>query len=404
MDPDAIPVCALLGPRTMSAKDRVAPVADLLRNDAGNCDKLGQLTPRTTDALRSTGVVKMLQPNDFGGTEDHPTEFMATVLEIASHSPAAGWVAGVVGVHPHEVALGDRRMQAEIWGGDPETWIASPYAPMGKARPVEGGYVFNGRWPFSSGTDLCQWVTIGGFITEADGTTITDRRARHFALPRADYEIVADSWEVVGLKGTGSKDLIVRDAFVPSYRVIDTGEITEGTAGAMRGRDNPLYAMPRNVMFAGAVSAATLGICRGMLDAFIELTRTRDGRYGKASLDPYQLASLGDAAADIDASIVHFLRDIDRCYELCSAGEPTPLSLRAEVRRNQVRATNRAAAAADQLFRIAGGLSLREDQPLERLWRDSQSAIHHIQNVQDPIMQAWGLAFFGHPIPPAIKF
>lgn len=384
--------------------DRVAPVADILEKDAVECDRLGRLTAVTEDALRATGVVKMLQPADFGGTENHPTEFMATVLEIASHSPAAGWVAGVVGVHPHEVALGDRRMQAEIWGDDPETWIASPYAPMGRARPAEGGYLFSGRWPFSSGTDLCKWVTIGGFLTEADGQTISDRRARHFVLPRSDYEIVDDSWQVVGLKGTGSKDLIVRDAFVPSYRVIDTDEITEGTAGATTGRDNPLYAMPRNVMFAGAVSAATLGICKGMLDAFVDLVRVRDGRYGKASLDPYQLAALGDAAADIDASIRHFLTDIDRCYDTCAAGEPTPLSLRAEVRRNQVRATNRAAAAADNLFKIAGGVSLREDLPLERLWRDSQSAIHHIQNVQDPIMHAWGLDFFGHPIPPTIKF
>ncbi|MCD4526580.1 acyl-CoA dehydrogenase family protein [Nocardioides sp. cx-173] len=387
------------------ATDRVAPVAEILRKDAANCDRAGQLTAVTEDAVRSTGVVKMLQPKDFGGTEDHPTEFLETVLEIASHSPSAGWVAGVVGVHPHEVALGERRMQEEIWGDDPETWIASPYAPMGRARPVEGGYVFSGRWPFSSGTDLCQWVTIGGFITEDDGETITDRRARHFVLPRSDYEIVADSWQVVGLKGTGSKDLVVRDAFVPSYRVIGTEEITEGTAAArVGGRDNPLYAMPRNVMFAGAVSAATIGICKGVLDAFVELTRTRDGRYGKSSLDPYQLAALGDAAADIDASARHLLTDVDRTYDLCAAGEPTPVSQRAEVRRNQVRATNRAVAAADRLFRVAGGVSLREDLPMERLWRDSQSAIHHIQNVQDPIMQAWGLDFFGHPIPPSIKF
>ena len=392
---------------TVAAQELVAPVADILRKDAAECDLLGHLTPVTEDALRSTGVVKMLQPKDFGGTEQHPTHFMATVLEIASHSPAAGWVAGVVGVHPHEVALGDLRMQEEIWGatGDgPETWIASPYAPMGKARPVEGGFVLNGRWPFSSGTDLCRWVTIGGFITETDGTTVTDRRARHFVLPRSDYEILQDSWQVVGLKGTGSKDLVVRDAFVPSYRVIDTEEITEGTAGTATGRENPLYAMPRNVMFAGAVSAATIGICKGVLDAFIELVRTRDGRYGKASLDPYQLAALGECAADIDASICHFLSDIDRVHDICAAGEPTPISLRAKVRRNQVRATNRSVAAADKLFRIAGGVSLREDLPLERLWRDSQSAIHHVQNVQDPIMQAYGLDFFGHPIPASVKF
>ena len=187
--------------------------------------------------------------------------------------------------------------------------------------------------------------------------------------------------------------------------LVDTEEITDGSAASsLDGRGSRLYAMPRNVMFAGAVSAATLGICSGLLRAFTELTRTRDGRYGKSSLDPYQLASLGQAAADIDASICHFLSDIDRVYDQCVSGRSTPLSLRAEVRRNQVRATNRAVDAAATLFKVAGGVSLREDLDLERLWRDSQSAIHHVQNVEDPIFQAWGLDYFGYPVPPAIKF
>ena len=80
---------------TPAARVLVAPVVDILRKDAAECDRLGQLTPVTEDALRSTGVVKMLQPKEFGGTEDHPTHFMASVIEIASHSPAAGWVAAV---------------------------------------------------------------------------------------------------------------------------------------------------------------------------------------------------------------------------------------------------------------------------------------------------------------------
>lgn len=345
-----------------------------------------------------------MQPKDFGGLEGHPGEFMAGVLELASYAPCAGWVAGVVGVHPHELALGTRQVQEEVWGDDPETWVASPYAPMGRARPVDGGYVFNGRWQFSSGTDLCRWVMIGGFITDQDGT-IAEKAARHFVLPRADYEIVADSWQVMGLRGTGSKDLIVRDAFVPAHRVIDTGEITEGTAHAAVGRsDSPLYAMPRNVMFAGAVTAATLGAAKSVLRAYVDITRDREQRSGKASLDPHQLATLGECSADIDASIRHFLSDIDRIFDLCVAGAAVPLSVRAEVRRNQVRAANRAVAAADTLFRIAGGVSLRTDFALERLWRDAQAAIHHVQNVQDPIMHAYGLDFFGHPIPPSVKF
>ncbi|MEW2624091.1 acyl-CoA dehydrogenase family protein [Streptomyces sp. NPDC048106] len=389
---------------TETVMERIAKLADVFAQDAEASDRLGRLSEVSERALHESGVCRMLQPRDYGGLETHPREYMEAVIEIASHAPCAGWVAGVVGVHAHELALGTRQVQEEIWGDDPETWVASPYAPMGRARPVDGGYLFSGRWPFSSGTDLCQWVMIGGLVTDQEGN-VAEKAARHFVLPRSDYEIVADSWQVVGLKGTGSKDLIVKDAFVPDHRVIDTAEITAGTAHTAVGRsDSVLYAMPRNVMFSGAVTAATLGAAKSVLDAYVALTRGRDGRYGKASRDPYQLAALGECSADIDASIQHFLYDIDRIHDLCADGVTIPLSLRAEVRRNQVRSSNRAAAAADKLFRLAGGVSLRTDLPLERLWRDSQAAIHHIQNVQDPIMQAYGLDFFGHPVPPNIKF
>ena len=158
----------------------------------------------------------MLQPKTHGGCEAHPREFAETVMRIASLDGAAGWVAGVVGVHPWEMAMADPRVQEEVWGAGPDTWIASPYAPMGILRPVDGGYVFNGRWQFSSGTDHCDWIFLGAMLGDADGTMVDAAACSyHVILPRSDYEIVEDSWDVVGLRGTGSKDIIVKDAFVP---------------------------------------------------------------------------------------------------------------------------------------------------------------------------------------------
>lgn len=385
-------------------RDRVAKVAGVLADDAENCDRLGRVSDVSEQALRSTGICAMLQPRDFGGLETHPRVFIESVLELASHAPSAGWVAGVIGVHPHEVALASRRLQEEIWGQDPGTWIASPYAPHGRAVPCEGGYRFTGRWPFSSGTDLCQWVTIGGLVADADGN-VTDPAVRHFALPRADYEIDPGSWRVMGLRGTGSKDVVVRDAFVPAHRVIDTADIVAGTASRGAGREaNPLYAVPRNGLFAAAVTAATLGAARAVREAYASVTRDRESLAGKSSLDPFQVAAFGEASADIDAGVLQVLDDVDRVYDRCAAGQPVPMALRAEVRRNQVRAANRAADAADRLFRIAGGVSLRTDSPLERNWRDSQAGLHHILNVQEPVLHGYGLHYFGHPLPPKLKF
>ena len=396
-------------PRHTGLLDRIAAVADVLKKDAPACDELGRVTPVSEDALRSTQIVKFLHPRDFGGLEGHPTEFLEGCVEIARLSSSAGWVAGVVGVHPHEVALGDRRLQEEIWGpdspGGAETWIASPYAPQGVLTPTDGGYLFNGRWSYSSGTDLCQWVTIGAWVADADGEVRDRSRVVHVAVPRSDYEIVEDSWDVFGLKGTGSKDLVIEDAFVPPYRVIETDEISMGSAAEGAGRgDVPVFYLPRNVIFAGAVAAATIGIARGVVDAVLEINKERIARHGKASKDPFQLATLGRAAADADSAILQLLHDMDRAYDFCLRGELVPMWLRAEIRRNQAAAVQRAADAADSVFRISGGVGMYAQFGLERRWRDSQAAVHHIHNLADPVFYSWGLKHFGYDGLPTVKF
>jgi 3-hydroxy-9,10-secoandrosta-1,3,5(10)-triene-9,17-dione monooxygenase len=378
--------------------ERLHDLADKFESLADEAERLGKLPDATVALLRDSGVIRMLQPREFGGFESHPVDFFKAIMEISAHDPAAGWVAGVVGVHPHELAQGTLKMQGEIWSADPDTWVGSPYMPGGRAVPVEGGYRFNGHWQFSSGTDHCSWVMIGGLVVDADGT-VTDPDVHHFVLPRSDYEIVEGSWDVFGLLGTGSKDLIVRDAFVPAHRVIKTGEITAGTGGLAAGRPEPLYAMPRNVMFSGAIVAATIGIVEGALAAYIAQTRERQTRGTKASLDPTHLQALGAAAADIDASVQQFLGDIGQVFDLVSTGAVATLDVRARVRRNQVQASNRAVRALDEVFRLSGGSALHRNQPLQRFWRDAQAAVHHASNVAGPVFQHYGLQLFGHPLP-----
>lgn len=382
--------------------DRVLEHAELLESDGPVSEELGRVSDEVAAALRESGVIRMLQPRDFGGLESHPSDFLRTVHEIGRRNGAAGWIAGVVGVHPHELAQGDLRMQREIWAEDPDTWVASPYAPMGRARPVEGGYVFNGRWPFSSGTDHCRWVMIGGLITDQEGN-VTDRETIHFVLPRADYEILHDSWDVVGLRGTGSKDIVVKDAFVPAHRLIRTDPVTDGSAGPIAGRDAALYSMPRNVIFSGAITTATIALAQGTLDAYVSWTRERSSRFGSASRDPFQLSALAPAAADIEASFGHVLHDMDRAFDIVSSGRPLTLSERAEIRRNQVSASHRAATAADEVFKVSGGSQLHARNPMQRMWRDCQSALHHVQNYAGPLYQAYGMDYFGGEMPAAVK-
>lgn len=387
----------------MDVRAEILKRQDIFRDNAPQADELGRLPEESAKALYDSGIMRMFQPEEFGGMEAHPIDFFKALFEVGRRCGSSGWVAGVVGVHPHGLALGDHRMQEEVWGEDRNTWVASPYAPMGRAEVVEGGYILNGRWPFSSGTDYCSWAVIGGLILDADGSIKQPARPHHFVLPLGDYQIVDASWNVMGLKGTGSKDLVVENLFVPEHRVIDVEESYEGAPGRAMAKRNPLYGIPRASMFSGAVTAGTLAMCQGVIDSFIEHTAQRSTRFGKSTQDPFQMAALAEAEAEIETSWNHFLWDFERLFDSAATGERIPTHLRAEVRRNQISASHRSMDAADKLFRLSGGAAIRLDNPLQRMWRDAQAGLHHVQNVAGPIYEAYGLSLLGDEIPATTK-
>ena len=288
-------------------------------------------------------------------------------MAVASLDPASGWICGVVGVHPYQLAYADPRVAEDVLGPDHDTWMASPYAPQGVAKPVDGGYIFNGRWQFSSGTDPCDWIFLGAMLGDADGKPIMPPQMLHMILPRKDYEIVEDSWNVVGLRGTGSKDVIVRDAFVPDYRTMDATEVMNGTAQRKAGMTKTLYLMPWSTMFPLGITSAVIGIAEGALAAHLDYQRERVGANGTAIKDdPYVMYAIGEAAADINAARQELLANVDRIYDIVDAGEEVSFADRAAGRRTQVRAAWRAVMAVDQIFSRSGGNALRMDKPLQK--------------------------------------
>jgi alkylation response protein AidB-like acyl-CoA dehydrogenase len=376
--------------------DRVIELADQFREQAVEAEKLGQLPDATVKSMKSIGSIRLLQPKGHGGLEVHPREWAETVMATAALDPAAGWVNGVVGVHPYQFAYADPRVAEEVWGDDVDTWIASPYAPQGIAKPVDGGYVFNGRWQFSSGTDACDWIILGAMVGGADGKPVMPPQILHMILPRKDYEIVADSWDVVGLRGTGSKDVIVKDAFVPAYRTMDGTKVMDGTAQIEAGMTKTLYKMPWSTMFPLGISSATIGICEGALAAHLDYQRERVSAAGTAIKDdPYVLYSIGEAAAEIDASRQALLANVDKVYDAVDAGHDVRFEERAAVRRSQVRAVWRAVAAVDQIFARSGGNALRMDKPLQRYWRDAHAGMAHAIHTPGTTYHASALSSFG---------
>ncbi len=383
------------------AVEAIHKAGDVLREEAPKCDELGRLTDETIRILKESGGFRLLQSKSHGGYEERPTTFFDWVQAVAQYSPSAGWIAGVVGVHPWEIALMDPRLQDEIYGEDPDTLVASPYAPFGRATKVEGGFRFSGQWPYSTGTDFCDWIILGGIVVDEDGAVGTPPDIRHFVLPRADYEVIEGSWNVMGLGGTGSKDVKIVDAFIPDYRVVEGVRMLENGYSEERQPGNPLYNLNFAVLFSAAIGSGTLGIAQGCLDVYTEYVRNRVSANGSvAKTDPFQLAALAEAYSDLAASKLVLKVMFDEFYDQMVNGVPLTLEQRLASRRDQVRASRRAIGAIDKLFNLAGASAIHTDRPghLQRYWRDLHAGGSHICNEAEKQYTTWGVQYFGGPV------
>lgn len=361
-------------------------------------EKLGRLTDRTVEILKDSGILRMLQPKEYDGAELHPQKFVEAVMAVARRNGSAGWVSGVVGVHPWELALFGEPLMEEVWGENPDTLIASPFSPSGIAEPVEGGYLLSGRWQFSSGTDHCQWLFLGAMVGNGSnsGKPAMPPQVLHVVLPRADYEIVDDSWDVMGLSGTGSKDVIVDKAFIPSYRAKSTDTIMSGTAAESAGREDPLYKMPFTTAFPVGITASVIGIAQGALDLHNAIQRDRISVMGQPLRDdPYAAYFTAQAAADIEASRLQLLDGVNWAFDRLATGQEISFADRSRIRRNQVQAAWRAVSALDAIFARAGGNAIRKSSPLQRHWRDAHVGLQHMIHVPGTVFHANALTMMG---------
>ena len=355
-------------------------------------EELGRLDDQAAKIVREAGVIRMLQPKSHGGFETHPRVFAETVMKIAALDGSTGWVAGIVGVHPWELAMADERVKDEIWGENPDTWIASPYAPMGVIRPVDGGYIFNGHWQFSSGTDHCDWIFLGAMLGDDEGKALMPPVQYHVILPRSDYEIVEGSWDVVGLEGTGSKDVIVENAFVPDYRVVEFNRIADGSAARAAGLTNTLYHVPFSQAFPLGITAAVIGIAEGALAHHLAYQKGRTQITGtKIKDDPYVLYAVSEAAAEISASRTALIDNICRFYDRAEAGIASTFEERAVGRRIQVQAAWRAVRAVDEIVNRSGGNGMRRSNPIQRFWRDAHMGMVHAIHTPGSVFHASAL-------------
>lgn len=383
----------------------VAAVRELLpvlRDRAQETEDRRALSAESVKSLAETDFFRLLQPARYGGYETDPVTFLTAVRLIAGACGSTGWVASVIGVHNWQLALFPDRAQDDVWGQDTGTRMSSSYAPTGKVRTVDGGYRLSGRWSFSSGCDHATWVLLGGIVPPDEDGRPADFRT--FLLPLGDYAI-EDVWNTVGLRGTGSNDIVVDDAFVPAYRSLSFNDTARCVCPGQQSNPAPLYRVPYGSLFSYAITTPIVGMATGAYEAHVSYLRerVRASYVGvKAAEDPFAQVRVAEAAADLDAAWLALETNMRELMRYTVAGERIPMRLRLRVRRDQVRGTGQAINAVDRLFENSGGRALAVGTPIQRFWRDAHAGRVHAINDPERALVMFGRGEFGLPITDAM--
>lgn len=352
--------------------ERVHALQPMLRDNAARANSERRVPQENIDALQKAGFFLALQPASWGGYELDPQDFFRMQMAIAQSCMSTAWASGIVAVHAFQIALMDERAQRDVWGDSVHTRVSSSYAPMGKVEPVEGGFKFSGRWGWSSGCDHCTWALLGGILP--DGTY------RTFLVPDTDYRI-EDTWHSMGLRGTGSNDIVIEDAFVPDYR---THKQTDGFAGTNPGVTDasaPLYHLPWAQLFIRVVSTPAIGAAEDALALYTQMVK------GKASGDVTKLAQdtgtqmrIATARNSLEEMKTVMLTNFDRMMRQVRAGEEVPLTDRILYRYQASLVIEKSIEVVDALFSSAGGSSVFEGSAIQQRFLDIHTARAHVAN------------------------
>ncbi|NLR73308.1 flavin-dependent monooxygenase [Novosphingobium sp. ERN07] len=359
---------------------RARAMIPTLRERSQACVTGRDVPAQSIAEMQEAGFFRILQPKRWGGYEMHPNVFYDVQKALAEGCMSTGWMYGVVGCHPYEIALFHEEAQAEVWGEDTSTLVSSSYQPVGKVTPVDGGFRLSGRWGFSTGSVHCQWVVLGALVPPAEHGGAPDMRA--FLLPRADYTIDTDSWHVFGLQGTGSHDVIVDDVFVPEHRTHRSVDGFLCTNPGQATNPGPLYTLPWAQVFMRSVSTAAFGGARAAISAAREIAETRvSTNTGKASKnDPFLLAAVARAHAEVTEMEMTLRMTFEDLMGHADRGEAIPMEKRTLYAYNSASIVRRMADLVDDMVKLLGGRAIYNHSPIIQPWLDLHAGRAHVAN------------------------
>ena len=368
-----------------------------LRDRAAHTEELRRLPVETERDLHDAGLFRIVQPKRVGGGEFDYVALIDCGELLGKGDASVAWNFANLASHHWMLGMFDRRAQDLVWAKDPDVLIASSFIfPAGRARKVEGGYRLHGSWPFSSGVASCEWNMLASVVSpddEADGIEY-----RIFLVHKNDYEIT-DTWNSVGLGGTGSNDVEVKDAFVPEELTVAVGDLAGGLTPGSAVNPNALYALPVFSLFPYVLSGVALGNAQACLDDYISVARRRVSTYNRTKLADLQSTQIkiAEASAKIDAARVIMRSNCIEAMAVARRGYIPDMAAKTRLRRDGAFSVNLCTEAVSLLFSASGARGLFTTGVLQRQFRDAHAINSHLAFNFDAAGSNYGRVALGLP-------
>jgi len=366
-------------------KSAARAILPRLAATSDNSERMRRLDDDAAAALRESGLARVLTPKQFGGLELSPSAHIWTCAELSHACPAASWVLMVCVAHDYIVGRFPEECQKEVYGEGADNLVAGSLTPQGTIERVAGGWRLNGRWQFGSGCEHSPWFLMGAKVINP---TVDGYLVYHVMVPRADMEI-DDTWHTLGMRGTGSKDLLARDVLVPEYRSMPTFPTFMGLSPHAK---SPIYRLPVYSGLPCMVAGSVLGMAERGLKAFIEITSARKNAYGivKAEYAGMQ-RRINESSAEI-AEARRLLGSVCQRFDAAMVEDQAPLPPLDRIQFRWDAAYIVELSRRARVFAASGAHGIYEGNPVLRAFRDINTACHHAVVDFDTVSEIRGRA------------
>jgi alkylation response protein AidB-like acyl-CoA dehydrogenase len=368
---------------------RASVLVPVLVRRAADTERLRRIPDETVGDLVASGLIRIGNPRRYGGLDVDLDAAYDVAWELGRGCGSTAWCYSLWTVHNWWLGHFPAEAQAEFFGAGPDVLASTCLNPAGgRAEPVPGGFRVSGRWSFSSGCHAARWAMVSVPAGEPGAVL-------WLLVPRPDYQI-HDTWFASGMRGTGSNDIAIGDAFVPAHRAMDPNRAGDLEDTGWRLHQRLSYRVPLRCLTGWDLVAPLVGIAQGAVDEVTTRLRGTSGPGRTADSVAMQLR-IAEAAAEVDAARALHRHDVAEMLDKAAREEPfTPLD-RARYRRDKAFVARLCVQAVNRLFEASGARGVLETEAIQRFHRDAHGASHHAALTWDPVAEQFGRQALGLP-------